>query len=172
MRDIFLCHARSMKRANELVLAILDTLPLAARNLDRGSYYGSLHGLASHILGATVYFLKLFRDSLPDKRLLFASLDGLEVPESNLDEKSFSQIKENFSAADSLVISLIESSTEDDFYLPIKLDWYPDRESVPFHFLFNQVIAHGMHHRGQISQILDELKIENDFSGIDRAFLV
>jgi uncharacterized damage-inducible protein DinB len=31
--------------------------------------------------------------------------------------------------------------------------------------------AHGTHHRGQISQILDELKIDNDYSGINVRFL-
>jgi uncharacterized damage-inducible protein DinB len=36
--------------------------------------------------------------------------------------------------------------------------------------LYN-LTAHGTHHRGQISQILDELKIDNDYSGINVQFL-
>jgi uncharacterized damage-inducible protein DinB len=38
-------------------------------------------------------------------------------------------------------------------------------------FMISQLVVHGTHHRGQISQILDELKIDSDFSGINAAFL-
>jgi uncharacterized damage-inducible protein DinB len=37
--------------------------------------------------------------------------------------------------------------------------------------MLEQHVAHNTHHRGQISQILDSLKIENDFSGINVKFL-
>jgi uncharacterized damage-inducible protein DinB len=37
--------------------------------------------------------------------------------------------------------------------------------------MFSQLIAHGTHHRGQISQVLDELGIDNNYSGINVAFL-
>jgi uncharacterized damage-inducible protein DinB len=42
---------------------------------------------------------------------------------------------------------------------------------VPAFFLLNNLVAHGTHHRGQVSQILDELKIENDYSDVNVTFL-
>jgi uncharacterized damage-inducible protein DinB len=33
-----------------------------------------------------------------------------------------------------------------------------------------QLTAHNTHHRGQVSQILDELKIDNDYSAINVTF--
>lgn len=168
---MFLTHARSLRRANETVLALLENIPEKTRNEDRKSYYGSLHGLACHVLGGTVYFLKLFRDSLPRKSGLFTGLDEIFAPQTVSGGKDYQRLKEAFQTADTMLIALVESLDASDCRQPVKLDWYPDRESVPFHFLFNQLICHGLHHRGQISQILDELGIENDFSGIDREFL-
>jgi uncharacterized damage-inducible protein DinB len=43
--------------------------------------------------------------------------------------------------------------------------------TVPMHFMLQNITAHGLHHRGQISQILDSLKIDNDYSGINVKFL-
>jgi uncharacterized damage-inducible protein DinB len=37
--------------------------------------------------------------------------------------------------------------------------------------MLQQIVVHGTHHRGQISQILDSLKIDNDYSGINVRFL-
>jgi uncharacterized damage-inducible protein DinB len=55
---------------------------------------------------------------------------------------------------------------------PVKLDWYSGNPpSVPLPFMFQQFIIHGTHHRGHISQILDELTIANDYSGINVAFV-
>ena len=38
--------------------------------------------------------------------------------------------------------------------------------TVPLYFLAHQLFEHGTHHRGQVSQILDELGVEHDFCGI------
>jgi uncharacterized damage-inducible protein DinB len=37
--------------------------------------------------------------------------------------------------------------------------------------MLSQILTHGTHHRGQLSQVLDELKIDNNYSGINVAFL-
>jgi len=62
---------------------------------------------------------------------------------------------------------MTEALSEADLKLPVKLDWYGGNpDSVPLSFLLSQLLVHNTHHRGQISQVLDELKIDNDFSGI------
>ena len=73
--------------------------------------------------------------------------------------------------ANQAVVDFITALSEPDFSLPVNLDWYPDRKSVPLHFILNQLFVHGVHHRGQISQLLDELKVEHDFSSIDLEYL-
>jgi uncharacterized damage-inducible protein DinB len=67
---------------------------------------------------------------------------------------------------------MAEALSESDMKLPIKIDWYGGNPaSVPLSFMLSQLLLHNIHHRGQISQILDSLKIDNDFSGIDISLL-
>jgi uncharacterized damage-inducible protein DinB len=54
----------------------------------------------------------------------------------------------------------------------VKLDWYKGKPAtVPLSVMLQQLVTHNLHHRGQISQILDSLKIDNDYSGINIKFL-
>jgi uncharacterized damage-inducible protein DinB len=50
------------------------------------------------------------------------------------------------------------------------MTWFSGAQ-VPLSSVLQAVAAHNTHHRGQVSQILDSLKIDNDWSGIDAAFL-
>jgi hypothetical protein len=98
-------------------------------------------------------------------------LENIEIPESVNDDAIYEELKKNFSVLGRLSIALIESMTEEEINREMKINWYKDRPSVPFYFIFSQLIVTNIHHRGQLSQIFDEMKIEHDFSGIDIEFL-
>jgi uncharacterized damage-inducible protein DinB len=67
---------------------------------------------------------------------------------------------------------MTEALSESDPGLPVKVDWFGGNPgSVPLSFMLSQLVVHNTHHRGQISQILDSLKIDNDSSGISVLFL-
>jgi uncharacterized damage-inducible protein DinB len=56
--------------------------------------------------------------------------------------------------------------------LPVKIDWFGGNPAeITVSFLLSQLVVHNIHHRGQISQILDSMKIDNDYGGIDPAFM-
>jgi uncharacterized damage-inducible protein DinB len=171
MQELFLMYARYSQRANTSVLELVKGLPLDIRNQPDRGYYGSLNEMIAHILGGTLYFLRLFSMGITTHRDIFETVSGCAVPKGKLDDAGFADMTETFAAADQAVVSLVTQLAPSELSTPIPLDWYPDRSTVPFYFLFNQLIVHGIHHRGQISQVLDELKVEHDFSGIDLAFL-
>jgi uncharacterized damage-inducible protein DinB len=173
MKDILLMYARYTKRANASVLALLDGLTREACEEDRKSFCGSLSGLARHILEGTTYFQGLFRASLPP-----AAAKGLEavadlsIPEGHLSTAQWEKAKAAIAAADQATIDLIQAMDPKLLGHPIALDWYEGKPAtVPFHFLAHHLFVHGIHHRGQVSQILDEMGIEHDYSGIDLEFL-
>jgi uncharacterized damage-inducible protein DinB len=173
MKEILLMYAKYTQRANESVLALLDGLSPEERDADRKSYYKSLSGLASHEAGCALYFLKLFRSSSPAAAAEIKGIDGLKIAEKKaLTQADWSELRKVCSVADQATVELIRTLSEKELARPLKIDWYGGKpDSVPLCFLLHQSFVHGTHHRGQISQVLDEMGIEHDFSGIDIEFL-
>lgn len=173
MKDILLMYARYTRRANDSVLGLLDGLSVDERNLDRKSYYKSLSGLMSHVLGGTPYFHSLFRSALPGKAKALEATVGLSLPEGErLSGAEWEELERAGRIADQATVDFVSSLSEADCACPIPLDWYGGKPAaVPLHFLLNQFYTHGIHHRGQISQILDSMGVEHDFSGLDVEFL-
>ncbi len=173
MKEILLMYAKYTKRANESALALLDGLSLEARDADRKSWYGSLSGLASHEAGCALFFLKMFRAASPSAAAAIRGIDGLALPEKKaLTGEEWSELRRVCAIADQATIDFIESSSEAELSQPLKIDWYGGKpDTVPLCFLLHQSFVHGIHHRGQLSQILDEMGIKHDFSGIDVEFL-
>lgn len=164
MKDILLMYAEYTKRANADALALVGGLSAAARDAERGSYYGSLAGLVRHLAGGTLYFHGLCRAALPKS---FPATAGLSLGEG------WDGLPAACAAADSATVDFVRGASDADLVARVPLDWYGgDPPDVPLHFLLHQLFVHGIHHRGQISQILDELKVEHDYSGIDLGFLL
>ncbi|MDR3347407.1 MAG: DinB family protein [Helicobacteraceae bacterium] len=166
MQKILLAFAKQNAEANETVLAILSRLDHSALVKDRGSYYGSLLNMARHILGGEQFFLGLFAKALETNKAALPLLSFLagakKADELELDALIAAQKK-----ADRALVALLETLSANDLLAPVAIDWYgKERPSVPLYFMLQQLIAHGIHHRGQISQVLDSLKIDNNYSAL------
>ena len=170
MNKMFLMYLKQNDKSDNDVSKILDTLNQEVLKENRNSYYGSLFGLFHHITEANLYFCKLYLQSLPDDVNL-NKLKEIVLPPTDFSQENYKQLRINLPQIDKILIDFISSLSNDKLSTSIKIDWYKDRDSVPLHFILNQHIVHGIHHRAQISQILDELKIDNDFSGIDIEFM-
>jgi uncharacterized damage-inducible protein DinB len=173
MKDILLIQAKYMQEADREVCALLDALSNEQREEDRGSYYGSLSGLARHILGGTVFFHGLFKSALGDSPAAkILSYPPVSIPKDTLTADQWKGLAASFEAVDSATVDFIAALEDGGMKAPIRVDWYGGNPaSVPLYFMFTNLAAHGTHHRGQISQILDEMKVDNDYSGINAAFL-
>jgi uncharacterized damage-inducible protein DinB len=173
MKEVLLLYARYTQRANQSVIALLDALSIEERNEDRKSYYKSLSGLMSHSSGGTSYFHGLFRAAVPSLAKALKPTESLEFLEAEkLSVEQWAELKKAVAIADKATIDFIEAATEAELATPVKIDWYGGKpEAVPLCFLLHSFYVHGTHHRGQISQILDEMGIEHDFSGLDVEFL-
>jgi len=169
-----LMYAKYNQAGNQAVYAILDGMSHDEREKDRGSYYGSLSGLIRHLIGGTCFFLGLFRAPLSGNASALKAIDSLPPmpPEGALNEAHWKGLRGTLDAVDAAYVAFAESLTGADLLLPIKIDWYGGNPAeVPIFFMLSQLVVHNTHHRGQISQVLDSLKIDNDYSGIDVAFL-
>jgi uncharacterized damage-inducible protein DinB len=175
MKEVFTMFAKHNKEANKAFLAVLNKLSNEEREKARGSYYRSLSGLAAHILGATCFFLGMLREAAGKNAAALKALSPLEkitVPEGKLTPAQWKKLAADLGIVDDAYVKFVSALSEAEFKAELKTDWYKGKPaSVPLYFMFGQLVSHGTHHRGQISQILDKLKIDNDWSGIGVAAL-
>jgi uncharacterized damage-inducible protein DinB len=155
----------------------LNKLSNDEREKERGSFYNSVSGLVRHILGGTVFFGGLFTKTLSgnaDASRALVEITAIKLPhEGALNESQWKDLTVALAAADKAYINLSKALQSGDLDAPVELNWYGGNPaSVPLAFMLQQLTAHNIHHRGQISQILDELKIDNDYSGINVAALI
>jgi uncharacterized damage-inducible protein DinB len=175
MKELFVTFAQYNEDADKAVTAILDKMTSEDREKTRKSYYKSLSGLYCHLLGGTVFFLGMFKDTVPNNaaaQKALKSLAKVEMFNGKLTGDQWEKAAAGMKAADKALLAFVDSLSEEDLKAPVKLNWYNGKPpAVPLYFMLQQLIAHGTHHRGQISQILDSLKIDNDYSGINVKFL-
>ena len=175
MKKFFLSLAKYNEEANKTVAGILSKLSNDDREKDRKSYYKSLSGLYRHNLGGTVFFLSIFIDAVKDNAEALKTLEPLAKFENltgKLSEAQWKKVVSFSKLADKAAVEFIGALRDKDFEAPVKVEWYKGKPpSVPLWFMRQQYVAHNTHHRGQISQILDSMKINNDYSGINVKFL-
>jgi Uncharacterized protein conserved in bacteria len=174
MKELMLMYARYTQRTNADVVALLDKLTVEQRNENRKSYYKSLSGLALHAFGGVAYFHGLFRQAVPSAAGALKSTEGLVLPPEGdaMTAAQWADLKKGVAIGDAATVDFIGALSEIDFDRPVKIDWFGGKpDAVPLHWMLNSSFVHGTHHRGQISQILDEMGIEHDFSGFDLEFI-
>ena len=173
MKDLLLMYAKYTQRADASVITLLDGLSEEARNENRKSFYKSLCGLACHIFGLVPYFHGILRTAIPAASSALKATEGLKMPRGeSLNAAQWSELKKVATVADQATVDFVSGLAESDFVRPVKIEWFGGKpDAVPLHYLLSTTVTHGIHHRGQISQILDEMGIEHNFSGLDVKFL-
>ena len=170
-----LTYAKYNQSGNQTIYYILSKLSNDEREKDRGSFYGSLSGLFRHIMGGTQYFLLMFKEALNNNDAAITALAPLEnvsLPEGTLDGTQWKELGKAMETLDAAYVKMAKALSESDLKNPVKIDWYGGNPAeVPLQFMLHQLVVHNTHHRGQISQILDSMKIDNDYSGINVAFM-
>lgn len=165
-KNTFVHLARYNQRANAELYAALSQLTDQARRRDVGSWFRSIHGLANHLIVADLFWLKRFRSILPDSKVLgdpALSPPNLSWQRDLCDD--FSELAERRSSVDRRLIDWFQECPPTLYGQPFH---YEDsagrsRDAVAgraFEFLF----VHQVHHRGQLSQILDELGLPNNIA--------
>ena len=170
---IFACQNAD---ANEKIISILDKLSNEDREKDRCSYYGSLSALLRHVLDGTRFLTSLLIKALASNggaEKALSIIHGLpKTPEDALNAEQWKALCGTIKEADAAYIALTESLTDADLAVSVEAPIFGGNPAaVPAAFMLQQLVAHNIHHRGQISQILDSLKIDNNYSGISPAFL-
>lgn len=152
--------------ANKQVIKLLAELDESDRLLDRKSYFKSLNGLLEHIVGGALYFQKFIKTSYPEIGGLNHKYMEYKIESGKENSPGFSELQTALETLDSASVEMVGSLTDEDLNKTICLTFPQAKLEYPMAVLIMQYANHGTHHRGQISQILDEMGIDNNFSSI------
>jgi uncharacterized damage-inducible protein DinB len=153
------------QRANRQMFDVLALLTGRARRRDTGAWFGSIHGILNHILVGDINWLQRFRALDPDSSVLRAPcLNPPDLSWKHDLHSDFQGLEERRQMVDNSIREWFDAFPAERYD---QVFAYEDSAGVrreamagqAFEFLF----VHQLHHRGQISQILDTLGLPNNW---------
>lgn len=161
---------RTNEHANrELYRVLADSPPeLLTR---AGGYFESIVGTLNHILVSELGWLNRLRGSAVHRKALDS--DTLDFERSGFGRPlitDFARLRERREQVDAAFRLYVDQLDEKALATKVEQktrDGSVRRQTTAFVLL--HLMNHATHHRGQISQVLDEAGIEHDFSGILQA---
>jgi len=163
----YLVHLLKYNRgANAEVVKILEGMTEAERKADRKAFAKSLHGLFEHVAGGELYLQTQLRNaSVPQAAFKHAYAEKkLKFNEENFPD--FGDLANAVRVLDDSYVAFAEGLAEKDFETKCAVRGSNEKLEVNVAWILFHVITHSVHHRGQISQVLDSLGVPNDWSGI------
>jgi uncharacterized damage-inducible protein DinB len=167
-RSHFSYLSRYNRAANEALVGLLDKLPPAELEAARGSYFGSIRGILDHLIMCDINWLRRFRE-------LFPRLEPLNRPRLSPSGHSwmvfefpdYAEFRAERAKVDAILADFVEAADTSRFGEVLA---YSDSHGTARRYIFREaldhVFNHQTHHRGQLSQILDELGVEHDYSNL------
>ncbi|MFW5686519.1 MAG: DinB family protein [Spirochaetota bacterium] len=166
-KDVLTVFVRVNEDANRILCDTLSGAPdgLLTRS---GGYFGSVMGTLNHILVSELGWMNRFRDSPVNRPALDSpALDFTRPEPGTLLIGEFAALRVRREQVDAILRRFVEELDEDSLSSAVE---QPDRNGAVSRwtpaFVILHLMNHATHHRGQISQVLDEAGIEHDFSGI------
>jgi uncharacterized damage-inducible protein DinB len=166
IKQSFLNLARYNERVNQQMYEVLSVLTGRARNQEVGSWFGSIHGIMNHIIICDFNWLKRYRALSPESPVLTdPRLDPPNLSwEHNLHD-SFTGLRKDRTIVDERIRAWFEEfpTARYDEVFEYQDSVGNNRQATAgaaFEFLF----LHQTHHRGQISQILDNMGLAHSFA--------
>jgi uncharacterized damage-inducible protein DinB len=167
-RSHFNYLARYNRSANEDLVGHLASLPASEISKPRGSYFVSIQGILDHIIMCDINWLRRFR-------ILFHADEALNRPRlapqgsewTKFEFPLFDEYARERAAVDAIFADWIGAA--DTARFGEVLAYADSRGQSKRYYLreaLDHVFNHQTHHRGQVSQILDEMGIEHDYSNL------
>lgn len=173
MQEIIRLLGEYNRSANTKLYRLLDSADPPVITAESGSYFSGILGLLNHILLSDLGWFRAFRDGSLKLPMLKSPVLDFEHPgwRNNL-HANFSDLRSHRESMDELIIALAVQTPESLFLDDIRIKDYSGRERIyPFGKVLMHVFNHQTHHRGAVSQILDENNIENDYSNLHELLL-
>jgi len=173
-RDHFSYLARYNRAANADLVGHLCSLPASELSKPRGSYFGSIQGVLDHVIMCDINWLRRFRELFaPDPKV--GKDEPLNRPRlappghawTKFEFPVFEEFARERAVVDAIFEDWIALADTGRFGEVLA---YSDSHGAPKRYIFREaldhVFNHQTHHRGQVSQLLDEMGIVHDYSNL------
>jgi uncharacterized damage-inducible protein DinB len=172
MKELFQLLAKYNTQTNAEMMGILEKLSPEQVTKDVGSFYGSILGLLNHILVTDVAWLKRFCNQFPELERINAKLPEFTMKGwKDIIWPSLAALKPIRIAVDQALEQACDLLSERQYASVLEYKGWDGKDMKKSVWL---VLAHQFnhqtHHRGQIAVLLDQMGIENDYSGILNKF--
>ena len=168
MKDALMLFAEYNRKVNEEMLLILKTVT-PERLLETGNYYySSVMGLLNHIMLGDIIWLRRFADNFAPVSYFNEKLKGYQFTALNIILfDTVEALLKHREKLDGYLTELVHALTEEDLARTVN---YNDFHGVPqqkhAYAMLLHVFNHQTHHRGEITLLLDEMGVDNDYSNL------
>lgn len=166
MIEIYKYYAKCNQAINAKMINILEGLDFNVYDPKIDGYFKSIGEILDHYYTGDMTWLNSFRTV--KEYSIFKYPEFKSIPKFG-DQlfHSISEYKESRVNLDRIIIELIdEIKVEDLDKIVTRLNRLGQKQEKIFWKSLVHMFNHQTHHRGQISQILDQLKVENDYSNM------
>ena len=172
MKELFQLLSKYNAQTNAQMMGILEKLPAEQLTKDVGSFYGSILGLLNHILVTDVAWLKRFCNQFPELAQINAKLPEFTMKGwKDIIWPSLAVLKPIRTAVDEAIQQACELLTEkQDTEILLYKNWDGKEMQKPSWLVLLHMFNHQTHNRGQIAVILDQMGVDNDYSGMIEKF--
>jgi len=168
MKEQFMLLAEYNAQTNEDMIKVLATLKPDQLLEEMGSFYHSILSILNHIVGGDVNWLRRFTNHFPQLGFLSGRIDGVAPKAPGElryhDLQSYRAVRFDL---DVVIKLAMENLAEEEFHEVLvfkNLQGAEMRKTVWLGCL--HMFNHETHHRGQVSLALDQMKVDNDYSGL------
>ena len=170
MREVLELFAFYNKKANEAMMEILNKLPEDVLRKDMNTFHKSLLDTFMHVVLANFVWLKRTNVWFGDKYVCIRNSDILNTPDATIKDEVNRDHRYAFSTKsrlDDLFVSFAAELDESDLSTRVR---YKNLKGQELERTYWHTILHSFNHethcRGMISAMLDQLGVDNDYSGI------
>jgi len=168
MKELFQLLSKYNAQTNAQMMGVLEKLPADQLTKDVKSFYGSILGLLNHILVSDVFGIKRFFKQFPE---LEQTRDKLPVFRmegwKDIIWPSLAVVKPIRTAVDEAIQLACELLTEKQYASVLRYkNWDGKEMQKPSWLVLLHMFNHQTHNRGQIALILDQMGVDNDYSGM------
>jgi uncharacterized damage-inducible protein DinB len=169
MKELFQLLSKYNAQTNAEMMGVLEKVSAEQITKDVGSFYSSIIGLLNHVLVSDVFGIKRFRKQYPEiveqinPKLPTFRMEGWK----DIIWPSLAVLKPIRLAVDEAGQQLCDLLTEKQYAALLQYkNWDGKEMQKPGWLVLLHMFNHQTHNRGQIALILDQMAVDNDYSGI------